>query len=145
MWRTDLPLFVASAVALLGAAAASAGARASFGSQAGAAEAIATAQLDAPTSLTVSCVIGSFDVSLAWSAASSGATGGYAILRSATAGGPYTRIGTTSEQSGTTYTDTIAPLAEQYYLVEAVRNGWTSPDSNEAGVQSLALGVCAPA
>ena len=40
------------------------------------------------------------------------------------------------------YTDTIATLTTQYYVVQATRNNWTSPNSNQSGVQSIALGVC---
>jgi hypothetical protein len=129
------------ATALLTAVAAVA-ATASFVSNSASSEAIATGNLSAPTGLTASCVFLSSNVSLSWTATSSAAATGYDVLRSTTNGGPYTMIGSTGSRTATTFTDTIGTLQTQYYVVQATRDDWTSPDSNQAGVESIALGQC---
>jgi cellulose 1,4-beta-cellobiosidase len=106
---------------------------------------VSTGTLAAPTGLTATCVTGTSNVTLSWTATTSTIATGYAILRATTNGGPYSRIATVSGRTTTTYTDTIAILATQYYVVEATRNNWTSPNSNQAGVHSIALGVCTSA
>src|SRR5205823_13617060 len=96
----------------------------------------------APTLVKATCVSLSSNVTITWTATISTIATGYTILRSATTGGPYTTIGTVAGRTTTTYTHTIAALATQYYVVQATRNNWTSPNSNQSGVQSVALGVC---
>lgn len=103
---------------------------------------ISTTSLAAPTGLSASCVLGTSNVTLTWTATTSVAATGYVVLRGTTNGGPDSRIATVNGRTTTTYTDTIGQLQTQYYVVEATRNNWTSPNSNQAGVQSIGLGVC---
>ncbi len=107
--------------------------------------AVGSGALAAPTGLTAACVALSNQVTLSWTATTSTIAQGYAVLRATTSGGPYTLIGTTGSGTATTFTDTIGALATQYYVVQATRDNWTSPDSNQAGVTSVALGVCSQA
>jgi hypothetical protein len=119
---------------------------AAFNSATGpATQTLATTNLVAPTSLAASCVAATSNVNLTWTATTSPAAAGYVILRSTTTGGPYAQIGTVSGSSTTTFTTTIAILQTYYYVVDASRNNWRSPNSNQPGVHSLALGVCQPA
>jgi hypothetical protein len=106
---------------------------------------VGSGSLAAPTGLTAACVALSNHVTLNWTATTSTIAQGYAVLRATTSGGPYTPIGTTGSRTTTTFTDTIGALATQYYVVHATLHSWTSPDSNQAGVTSLALGVCSQA
>ncbi len=133
---TVLTLVVAAA-ALTGSASA-----AFQSSSSAVSESITTGSLAAPTLVKATCVALSSNVTLTWTATTSTIATGYKIFRSTTNGGPYTAIGTVTGRTTTTYTDTIATLTTQYYVVQATRNNWTSPDSNQSGVQSIALGVC---
>lgn len=83
----------------------------------------ATAAATAPNEVTVSWT----DV---------GATE-YRIYRSSTAGGPYTRVGTTA---GSPYVDTTVSGGATYYYVVRSAACSESPSSNEASV--VATGVC---
>jgi hypothetical protein len=130
--------------ALIAASALTAAATAAFSSSTTSSGAIATTG-EAPTGLTAACVTLSSNVTLSWTATTSTAAAGYRILRSSTTGGPYTQIGTVTSRTTTTYTDTISILQTQYYVAEATRNNWTSPNSNQAGVRSIGLGVCSQA
>jgi hypothetical protein len=72
-------------------------------------------------------------VSLTWTAAS-GATG-YNVKRSATSGGPYTTIGTSTTAS---YSDSGVTVGNTYYYVVTATNaGGESLNSNEASVTVL--------
>ena len=133
-----------AAVAVAGALAATA--VAAFSSSiAPVSETISTTALAAPTALTANCVVGTSNVTLTWTATTSAAAAGYAVLRGTASGGPYAQIGTVNSRTTTTFTDTIGPLATQYYTVKAMRNNWTSAASNQAGVQSIGVGICQPA
>jgi hypothetical protein len=101
--------------------------------------------LDTPTSVAAACVALTNKVTVSWTASSSPIVSGYTILRGNTSGGPYSAIGTVSGRLTTTFTDTIATLATQYYVVRATRNSWTSPSSTQAGVRNVSLGVCVSA
>lgn len=137
---------VGVALALLSAALLTGSALAAFNSSTAAvSHSISTGTLAAPTGLTATCVTGTSNVTLNWTATTSTIATGYAVLRGTTSGGPYSRIATVSGRLTTTYTDTIAVLATQYYVVEAIRNNWTSPNSNQTGVHSVALGICTSA
>ena len=107
-----------------------------------AAQTLTTTSLAAPTGLAASCVPATSNVNLSWTATTSPAAAGYVILRSTTSGGPYSQIGTVSGSSTTTFTTTIAVLQTYFYVVTASRNNWTSPNSNQSGVRSIAVGVC---
>jgi len=77
-------------------------------------------------------------VRIDWSASSSAIADGYEILRSGTAGGPYTSVGTVAGQATVTFTDTTsAANTTYYYVVQATRNQWRSPNSNEATFTTL--------
>lgn len=132
-----MPILVVAAAALSGTASAA------FQSHSAAvSQTITTGTLAAPTAVKAACVALSSNVTLTWTATTSTIATGYKILRSNTNGGPYTAIGTVTGRTTTTYTDTIGTLTTQYYVVQATRNNWTSPNSNQSGVQSIALGVC---
>jgi hypothetical protein len=139
-WRIAVPLALLAAALLTGSAIA-----AFQSTTANISHTVSTGTLAAPTSLTATCVTGTSNVTLNWTTTTSTIATGYAVLRGTTTGGPYSRIATVSGRTTTTYTDTIAVLATQYYVVEATRNSWTSPNSNQAGVKSVALGVCTSA
>jgi hypothetical protein len=142
-WGVDQPRTAAIVATALFAASMLAGAAAaSFFSNTVSSETIATANLVAPTGLTAACVFLSSNVTLNWTATSSTAATGYDVRRATTNGGPYTSIGTTNSRTTTTFTDTIAILKTQYYVIQATRDAWTSPNSNQAGVQNIALGEC---
>jgi predicted ribosomally synthesized peptide with SipW-like signal peptide len=115
---------------------------AAFTSTKSATGSVAAGSLAAPTGLTAACVSLSSNVTLSWTATTSTIATGYAILRATTTGGPYSQIGTVSGRTTTTFTDTIGALQTRYWVVEATRNSWTSPNSNQAGLQSVSLGVC---
>ena len=79
----------------------------------------------APTGLVATP--GNAQVSLSWNA-SSGATS-YNVLRSATSGGSYSRIGT---PTATSFTDSsVTSGTPYYYVVQAVNSAGTSSNSNE--------------
>lgn len=77
-------------------------------------------------------------VTLTWTAVPGAAT--YNILRSATAGGPYTALATVASPA-TTYTDLTATTPGSYYYIIRAHltgaGGYTSTDSNEAHGISL--------
>jgi hypothetical protein len=74
-------------------------------------------------------------VNLSWTATSSTFADGYVVLRSTTSGSGYALIGTVAGRSTTVYVDgTPAFLTTYYYVVQAKRNNWTSPNSGQASV-----------
>ena len=76
-------------------------------------------------------------VELNWTAASGASS--YNIMRSATAGGPYTQIGTAG---GTTYTDSgLTDGTSYYYVVVSVKGSTESSNSNEACGTPLTAGA----
>ncbi|MQA98826.1 MAG: hypothetical protein GEU78_00800 [Actinobacteria bacterium] len=98
---------------------------------------VTMATLAAPTGLTAAngvCVARtSSPVDLAWTATSSNFADGYEVFRSTTTGGPYTSLGTVNGPNTTTFVDTTAAFNKSYfYVVQAKRNLWRSPSSNEA-------------
>ena len=136
-WSAAAPILVVAAAALTGTASAAFHAQSTTVSQT-----MTTGTLAAPTAVKAACVALSSNVTVTWTATASTIATGYTIRRSATTGGPYTAIGTVIGRTTTTYTDTIGTLATQYYVVQATRNNWTSPNSNQSGVQSIGVGVC---
>lgn len=77
---------------------------------------------------------GNPDVTLSWTASTSGWASGYRVYRGTSSGGPYTQIGTVGGVSTTTLNDTPG-AGTFYYVVRAYLAGttWESPDSNEIG------------
>jgi hypothetical protein len=91
---------------------------------------------DPPTGVKASYNRKSGDVTVSWSAPSTGANG-YYVYRSTTAGGPYAQIGTTA---GTSYTDPGLGAGTYYYVVKTYKldksgNEYVSVYSNEASVR----------
>lgn len=67
-----------------------------------------------------------------WTATSSAWADGYEILRSRTAGGPYTLVGTVSGAASNSYTDANVTWSTTYrYVVRAVKHTWTSATTTE--------------
>ncbi len=102
---------------------------------------VTTGKLAAPTGLTASngtCnALSSTRVNLSWTATTSTFADGYEIFRSTTNGGPYTSIATVTGAGTTSYTDaTVAFSTTYYYVVQAKRNAWRSPNSNQASVRT---------
>ncbi|MEJ2347133.1 MAG: FlgD immunoglobulin-like domain containing protein, partial [Gammaproteobacteria bacterium] len=92
---------------------------------------IAVTVLPAPINLTVTAVPAGRALDLAWQPGSGAVPTGYRVLRSTTAGGPYTQIGQTTQ---TTLHDTgLTNGTTYYYVVEALDAiGNVSANSNEA-------------
>jgi hypothetical protein len=119
-------------------------ATAAFNTSRAATHQISTGTLAAPTSLSAAkgaCVaLTSTAVNLTWTATTSTFASGYDIRRSTTNGGPYTSIGTAAGQSNTAYTDsTVAFLTTYYYVIQATRNLWRSPNSNQATITTQTI------
>lgn len=100
---------------------------------------ISTATLAAPGGLSAAngtCVPGSStQVALTWTATASTFADGYKVLRSTADGGPYAPIGTVDGRLTTSYDDGTAAFSTAYfYVVQATKIGWTSPDSVQASV-----------
>ena len=139
--RRPRPRRLAAGLAVAAAVSAVAGpALAAFDAPAAAqSHTISSGTLAAPTELTAvrgTCqILSSTRVDLSWTATSSTFADGYEIFRSTTDGGPYGSIATVSPWTTTTYVDTtVAFSMTYYYLVQATRNAWRSPDSNQASV-----------
>lgn len=95
-----------------------------------------TASLAAPTNPATAagvCTLVVGDrIDVSWTATASTWADGYEVLRSTTAGGPYSVAGTVVGQAVTTYTD--GPLAfstTYYYVVRSTKNNWRSADTAE--------------
>jgi hypothetical protein len=149
MWhpRADPTRQGAAAVLVLAIAALCANsATAAFNSSPSASQHISTGTLAAPTALSAArgtCVLlTSTAVNLTWTATPSPFADGYEIRRSTANGGPYTSIGTIPGRATTSYTDsTVAFSTTYYYVIQATRNLWRSPNSNQATV-STQTAVC---
>ncbi|HVL33391.1 MAG TPA: hypothetical protein VM600_07410 [Actinomycetota bacterium] len=118
-----------------------------FSASATSATSVSSATLAAPSDLTLSsvdCVAGvSISVKLTWTQTSSGFADGYQVLRSLTAGGPYSAIGSVSGISTLTFTDSsVSFLTPYYYVVKAKKHKWTSPNSPERLITTL-TSLCA--
>jgi len=77
-------------------------------------------------------------ISVSWTATSSGFATGYTIRRATTSGGPYSTVANVAI-GATSYTDASASLAyttTYYYVVDSTYLAWTAT-SNEASVTTL--------
>lgn len=97
---------------------------------------VISGQLAAPTNpaaVNGTCVPAVTDrIVVSWTATSSTWAGGYEILRSKSAGGPYSIVGTVSGASATSFTDSSVAWSTTYrYVVRAVEHAWTSPTTAE--------------
>jgi hypothetical protein len=116
------------------------GASATFvGSTTPVAGSVASPTLAAPTGLAAArgaCVVlTSNAVNLSWAATTSTFADGYEIFRSTTSGSAYASVGTVSGRTTTTFTDTtVAFVTTYYYVVQAKKLVWRSPNSNEPQV-----------
>jgi hypothetical protein len=80
------------------------------------------------------------EVALSWSASASSYAGGYQILRSSAAGGPYTQVGSVNGRATVSYVDTQVSGGRTYhYVIKATHQSWTSADSNEASATTPSL------
>jgi hypothetical protein len=79
-------------------------------------------------------------IKLTWTDNSGGAATNYIVFRSLTSGSGYIAIATNSPNSATSFTDTgVANYSTNYYVVQAVGPGGTSPNSVE--VNAFSVGV----
>ncbi len=91
--------------------------------------------LDAPTGLAAST--SGTSIVLSWTATVDTYATSYGVLRSTTAGGPYSQIGAASPVSTTTYADsTGVPGTRYYYVLNTQHQNWISPNSNEANARA---------
>jgi hypothetical protein len=100
---------------------------------------VSTGTLAAPTGLAAvkgACtILTSNSVNLSWTATSSTWADGYIVFRSTTSGSGYAAIATVSGRSTTAYVDASPAFSTTYfYVVQATRNLWRSPNSNQASV-----------
>jgi len=142
-WRARRPVRAAALSVVLAFFLLSASpAFASFSSSPSAASmTISSATLAAPTNLAASnsCILSvSVKVKLTWTATSSTWADGYQIFRSTTNGGPYSSVGSVSGQSTTSFTDSsVAFLTTYYYVVQATKLNWRSPNSSQVSITTL--------
>ena len=119
-----LLLGLAGAVGHVGTRAAYSGMTANGGNK------VSTDAFPAPTGLSGSVLSDGRTVRLTWTPTA--AASGYRILRSATAGGPYTLVDTVTGQATSTV-DNAPPDGTWRYVVRAYAGAWETPDSNETG------------
>jgi regulation of enolase protein 1 (concanavalin A-like superfamily) len=97
----------------------------------------------APTALVATP--GAGKVYLTWTGPGGDVANGYNILRSTTAGGPYSSIGSWTNNTLTTYTDlTVTNGTTYYYRVSANNQSGTSGNSTEANAQPVATTTSLP-
>lgn len=93
-----------------------------------------TATLESPTGpwATGGCAGTTPKADLGWTATVSTFADGYEVHRSASSGGPYTKIAQVDGRTTTTYPDTTAPAGStSYYVLRATAAGWTSSETSE--------------
>jgi len=84
----------------------------------------------------LAATVGSGTVKLTW-VAGGGATS-YTVKRGTVSGGPYTTLGTVSDTSAPSYTDTgLTNGTTYYYVVSATNSAGTSPNSAELAVTPI--------
>jgi hypothetical protein len=140
------------AAALVAAVAVAPGVAGWSSSAAAGSQLLLTVSLAAPTNVTAArgaCTIlnaASLTVNVSWTATTTSRAQGYSILRSTSAAGPFTAVGTTSGINTTTWTDATAQLAfstTYYYIVKSTIASWTSAAAGPANVatpSSLCIG-----
>lgn len=136
-----LPRAIAIVAAIVGGLPCAALAGPWLSTTAGVSEVVTSGTLVAPTGITAVCSpILSVHVTVGWTPNGSALTAGYAVLRATAFAGPYTVVGTTSDGSSTSYTDTTTSLIGIYwYEVESTHALWTSPPSAKVGVSTVAV------
>lgn len=87
--------------------------------------------LDPPTGL-VATVAPSGRIDLSWTPTVDAWASGYTIYRTATSGSGYVEVASVAGRATTSYVDTLAPAAPQYYVLRSNFLGWSSGPSNEA-------------
>lgn len=97
---------------------------------------LSTAQLAPPTNpgtAAGTCIVAVSDsIVVTWTASTSTWADGYEILRSISAGGPYSVVGSAAGAATTSYTD--SPLAfstTYYYVVRSMKGAWRSSVTTE--------------
>lgn len=127
---------IAAAVCVAIAVGAPRSASAAFADGASDSHTLSTAQLAPPTNpgtAAGTCVVAVSDsVVVTWTASTSAWADGYEILRSTTAGGPYTIVGSAAGAGTQSYTD--SPLlfsTTYYYVIQSTKGNWRSSPTTE--------------
>jgi hypothetical protein len=106
-------------------------------------QSVSSASLAAPTNVAAArgaCTVlnaASLTVIVTWTASATPQVQGYSILRSTSAAGPFTAVGTTTGINATTWTDATQQLAfstTYYYGVRSTVSAWTSSSAGPASV-----------
>jgi hypothetical protein len=106
-------------------------------------QALSSVALAAPPSVAAArgaCTVlnaTSLTVTVTWTATPTQQAQGYAILRSTSAGGPFTMVSTTTGINATSWTDATKQLAfstTYYYIVKSTVGTWTSPAAGPASI-----------
>ena len=128
MWRKIAVLILVGAVGTVLAAAVTQRGTAVFTDQAiVSANTLTSDTLDPPTGLVAA---GGYSTVLKWAATVDSYASGYRVMRSTSAGGPYSQIAELTPVTTTSYTD--QPAAGTYfYVVRSFFQNWESIDSNE--------------
>jgi len=94
----------------------------------------------APAELTATA--GVSEVALKWAPSSRRAAQGYSVLRATTSGGPYTAIGSWSDNTSPNYIDaTVKNGTTYYYIVVAINQSGTSTNSRPASATPAEAGA----
>lgn len=117
---------------------------ATMSSSASATATYSTATLNPPTSPSVidgSCtILASASLTVSWTPSTSTWADGYEVLRSTSAGGPFTVQGTVAGAGTSTYTDASLPFSTTYYYeVRATKQAWRSASSAVVSKTTLSL------
>lgn len=93
----------------------------------------------APTGLTATASVS--QVALNWAVSPVNAAQGYSMLRSTASGGPYTSIASWTDRTNPQYIDTkVTNGTTYYYVVAAINQSGTSPNSEQASATPAAAG-----
>ena len=120
--------FLAGLILVLGSALAQGGLAVFTGQETVTGNTFSTDTLDPPTGLTAT---GGYSIVLNWTATVDSYASGYRVLRSTTAGGPYSQIAEVTPRTTTGYGDKPA-AGTYYYVVRSFFQNWESDNSNEA-------------